>query len=81
MFICFSLDKSASLVQKVFGPKFHPDFPKERRVSKDDGCPPGVWPTTTNGHYDTLGVDLRLDIGKSVSYFKCSDILRGRDKT
>ena len=63
----FSIDKTASLVQKVFGPKFHPDFPKERRVPKDDGCPPGVWPTTTNGHYDTLGVDVILDIGKPVS--------------
>ena len=53
-------------MQKVFGPKFDQKFPTSRRDAKG-GCPSGVWPTTTNDHYHTTGVDLTLGRGQSVS--------------
>ncbi|WAR20774.1 hypothetical protein MAR_014748 [Mya arenaria] len=56
---------SKSYVQKVFGPKFHRDFPTTRREKFDD-CPNGVWPTTANGAYDTTGVNLKLGVGQSI---------------
>ena len=66
--VIFRLDKSAGLILKLFGPKFHPDFPNERRGATG-GCPPGIWATTTDDHYKTLGVDLKLEAGKPVSTF------------
>ena len=66
--IIFRLDKSAGLILKLFGPKFHPDFPNERRGATG-GCPPGIWATTTDDHYKTLGVDLKLEAGKPVRHF------------
>ncbi|WAR20850.1 CRB-like protein [Mya arenaria] len=60
-----TIETSKSLVQKVFGPKFHRDFPTARRGKFDD-CPDGVWPTTANGAYDTTGVDLKLGVGQSI---------------
>ena len=64
--IMFRIQDSTALVQKVFGPKFDIKFPTSRRDAKG-GCPSGVWPTTTNGHYHTTGVDLTLGRGQSVS--------------
>ena len=64
--IYFRIQASKALVQKVFGPKFDAKFPASRREAKGD-CPSGVWPTTTNGHYHTTGVDLTLGRGQTVS--------------
>ncbi|WAR20843.1 hypothetical protein MAR_014817 [Mya arenaria] len=60
-----TVEISKSYVQKVFGPKFHRDFPTTPRGKFDD-CPDGVWPTTANGAYDTTGVDLKLGVGQSI---------------
>ncbi|XP_053407458.1 uncharacterized protein LOC123547213 isoform X2 [Mercenaria mercenaria] len=59
------IETSKSLVQKVFGPKFHRSFPTERRKGKG-GCKDGVWPTTTQDTYQTTGVDLALGKGQSI---------------
>ena len=50
----------------MFGPKFDKKFPTDRREEKGR-CKSGVWPTTTNNHYQTTGVDLTLGSGQSVS--------------
>ncbi|KAL4222205.1 hypothetical protein ACF0H5_018243 [Mactra antiquata] len=59
------IEESKGLVQKVFGPKFHKNFPTERRQAKD-GCKEGVWPTTTEKTFKTTGVDLGLGVDQSV---------------
>jgi hypothetical protein len=64
--ILHSIETSKSLVQKVFGPKFHRNFPTERRKAKGS-CKEGVWPTTTQQTYRTTGVDLALGKGQSVN--------------
>ncbi|XP_061168901.1 uncharacterized protein LOC133178169 [Saccostrea echinata] len=51
--------KTKNIIQKIFGSKFHITFPKRRRV-EDSTCGVGVWPTNTNGRYQTLGVDVRI---------------------
>lgn len=52
-------------IQMIFGPKFDKKFPTERRHARD-GCTDGVWNTTTDGHFQTTGVDLVAYVGKSV---------------
>lgn len=61
-----AIETGKSLVQKVFGPKFHLKFPTERRAA-DDNCKVGVWPTTTDGQYQTTGVDLALGEKQSIA--------------
>ncbi|XP_062572081.1 uncharacterized protein LOC134234050 [Saccostrea cucullata] len=51
--------KTKNIIQKIFGSKFHIKFPKRRR-NEDSTCGVGVWPTNTNGRYQTLGVDVRI---------------------
>ena len=63
------IQNGKALIQKVFGPKFDRKFPTYRRPKKAD-CSEGVWPTTTNDHYQTTGVDLTLKSGDNVrTYF------------
>ncbi|KAK3094096.1 hypothetical protein FSP39_024081 [Pinctada imbricata] len=57
--------KAKSLVEKVFGPKFHVNFPSRRRDPVSD-CGQGVWPTTTNGKYSTEGVDVLAKKGEKI---------------
>ena len=61
-----SVEKGKSLVQKVFGPKFHRKFPT-KRVEKTKFCPEGVWPTTSNRKYKTMGVNIASGVGQSVN--------------
>jgi len=63
-----SVEKGKSLVQKVFGPKFHRKFPA-KRIKKTDSCPEGVWPTTSNGAYKTTGVNIACGEGQKVITF------------
>ena len=64
-----SVIKAKSLVEKVFGPKFHVDFPSRRRDIAGD-CGQGLWPTDTNGKYTTLGVDVLAKEGEEVCKVK-----------
>ena len=57
--------KAKSLVQKIFGPKFHIKFPYARRAETED-CGQGIWPTDSNGMYTTLGVDILARKGEKV---------------
>ncbi|KAK3093639.1 hypothetical protein FSP39_018327 [Pinctada imbricata] len=59
------VNKAKSLVEKVFGPKFHMDFPARRRNEVPE-CGQGIWPTTSNGKYSTLGVDVEIELGENV---------------
>jgi len=61
-----SVEKGKSLVQKVFGPKFHRRFPT-KRLDKTKFCPEGVWPTTSNGAYKTTGVNIAFGVGQPVN--------------
>ncbi|KAK3083736.1 hypothetical protein FSP39_002337 [Pinctada imbricata] len=65
LFVKDTVEKAKSTVQKLFGPKFNIKFPAHRREDKP-GCGPGVWPTTTNGLYETTGVDVMLGRGSKV---------------
>ncbi|XP_062588035.1 uncharacterized protein LOC134249704 [Saccostrea cucullata] len=51
--------KVKNIVQKIFGSKFHITFPNRRR-SEDSTCGAGVFPTTTNNRYQTIGVDVQV---------------------
>ena len=62
----YRISVGKALVQKVFGPKFHPKF-LTLRSKGDDKCPPGMYPTTTNDHFQTIGVDLAFGGGQTVS--------------
>ncbi|XP_021370398.1 uncharacterized protein LOC110461300 [Mizuhopecten yessoensis] len=57
------VQNSISLVQRVFGPKFHKEFPTHRRP-ETSGCGQGVWPTTSSNEFQTTGVDVRLAYGR-----------------
>ena len=58
--------KVKNIVQKVFGSKFHISFPKRRR-QEDSTCGIGIWPTTQNNRFQTLGVDVRVPYNEEVS--------------
>ncbi|XP_061188852.1 uncharacterized protein LOC133197029 [Saccostrea echinata] len=51
--------KVKNIVQKIFGSKFHITFPNRRR-SEDSTCGAGVFPSTTNERYQTIGVDVQV---------------------
>ncbi|XP_067664253.1 uncharacterized protein [Haliotis asinina] len=52
-----------SLVQKIFGSKFHRRFPAER----DSGsCTDAVWPSTGGNKYHTIGVDVSARRGLTI---------------
>ncbi|XP_033731541.1 uncharacterized protein LOC117321184 [Pecten maximus] len=59
------VQKSISLVQRVFGPKFHKDFPTRRRRDTPE-CGQGVWPTTSNNAFETTGVDVTIASGREL---------------
>ncbi|XP_067685182.1 uncharacterized protein [Haliotis asinina] len=52
-----------SLVQKIFGNKFHRKFPSER-VS--GSCTEAVYPSTASGKYETIGVDVTAHSGLTI---------------
>ncbi len=52
--IHFRYDKARSEVDTIFGPKFHPRFPRRLR-SCDESC--GNYPSTDEGRYND-GIDL-----------------------
>ncbi|XP_053398719.1 uncharacterized protein LOC128556879 [Mercenaria mercenaria] len=58
-----------SLVDRIFGPKFHKDFPREKRV-KGGGCSgDGFYPAKLgNGHtdYENDGIDLLNKTGEQI---------------
>ncbi|XP_071094116.1 uncharacterized protein [Haliotis cracherodii] len=49
-----------SLIQKIFGSKFHRRFPAER---ESGSCTDAVWPATGGDKYPTVGVDVSADPG------------------
>ncbi|XP_046580894.1 uncharacterized protein LOC124288421 [Haliotis rubra] len=54
-----------STIQSLFGSKFHPSFPSQRRPS-DSSCGKGTYPSDTRSKYGTAGIDLVLNKGWKV---------------
>ena len=63
--ISSSIDMVKSRISALFGQKFHPKFPDQRRDC-DDKCQCGYYPTECS-RYGHPGVDLKLDPGWKVS--------------
>ncbi|GAB1602264.1 uncharacterized protein LOC115224694 [Argonauta hians] len=60
-----AIDVGMSQIKKIFGKKFHRDFPTEKRPETPQ-CGPGVFPTTSGGQFKTKGLDLLLQSGSKV---------------
>ncbi|CAH1249045.1 SELE [Branchiostoma lanceolatum] len=59
-FVKNAYGKARTLLNKVFGPKMHKDFP--RKILQSDRCSGhGPYPSTGNGKYKHQGVDLELN--------------------
>lgn len=57
-------------MDRIFGPKFHKEFPRQKRLSGGD-CPgEGFYPSTLgNGQeYKNEGLDLQADVGSEVKH-------------
>ena len=63
--ISFSIDMVKSSISALFGQKFHPEFPDQRRDC-DDTCKCGYYPTD-GSRYGHPGVDLKWDDRLKVS--------------
>ncbi|XP_069118473.1 uncharacterized protein [Argopecten irradians] len=61
----YFVQRSITLVQRVFGPKFHKDFPTRRRPETSD-CGQGIWPTTSNDEFETTGVDVLINLDRQL---------------
>jgi hypothetical protein len=65
----FSYEFARSLVDRIFGPKFHKDFPRDKRVGGGGCSGEGFYPSVLgNGHteYENDGVDLLNNTGDQV---------------
>ncbi|XP_046375524.2 uncharacterized protein LOC124148470 [Haliotis rufescens] len=60
-----TIEKMKSTIQSLFGSKFHPSFPGQRRPS-DSNCGEGTYPSGTRSKYGTAGIDLVLNKGWKV---------------
>ncbi|XP_046568758.1 uncharacterized protein LOC124277142 [Haliotis rubra] len=60
-----AIEKIKSTIQSLFGSKFHPSFPGQRRPS-DSSCGKGTYPSDTRSKYGTAGIDLVLNKGWKV---------------
>ena len=65
MRIFSSIDMVKSRISALFGQKFHPKFPNQRRDC-DDKCKCGYYPTECS-RYGHPGVDLKWDPGWKVN--------------
>lgn len=60
----YSAENAKALVQKIFGVKFHPAFPKQVKTECDDECGGcGIYPNTYRGR---RGAQLLAEVGKQV---------------
>ena len=55
------------MINKLFGPKVHPRFPRTYRTNGGGCASDGFYPTNTDGNYGHQGVDLLVSEGTSVS--------------
>ncbi len=66
LFVFFSYQDAKSLINEVFGPKVHKNFPRTVRLAGGGCNTNGFYPTDTNGYYDNQGVDLLIGEGYQV---------------
>ena len=69
MGIVFRYDTARGIVDAIFGPKAHKEFPKNQRL-KGSGCNSGFYPSSLGGgrsEYKHEGLDLLIERGNMVS--------------
>ena len=73
-FLLYRYDMGKSLLDSVFGSKFHPAFPRKIRLDTDGCRGKGFYPSklySGDGEYWSQGVDLEISEGEAV----CSSLL------
>ncbi|KAI0230511.1 hypothetical protein LSAT2_019151, partial [Lamellibrachia satsuma] len=56
--------EARTLLEEIFGPKIHEDFP--RKLLESRSCGDGFWETDGEGHYSHKGVMLEVTAGQKV---------------
>lgn len=68
LYFFFRYDTARGIIDAIFGPKTHNDFPKNRRL-KGSGCGNGLYPSYLGGRrqeYKHTGLDLLIEKGDPV---------------
>ena len=59
--------QARTLIEEIFGPKMHQDFP--RKLMESASCGDGFWETDGKGHYSNKGIMLNVTVGNEVTSF------------